>query len=78
MIKNEFYRKREDGTNLYKIYSDTNKFIREIETGIEYSVSIDVADKTYEETDKDIEIIEDMTETELKAQAYDILTGEVE
>ena len=61
MIKTEFYRKREDGIDLYRTYSDSNKYILQVETGIEYDEAIDVADKngniryTYEETNKDIE-----------------------
>lgn len=62
MVKTEFYRTREDGVNLYRTYSDENKMILQIETGIEYDEAIDVADEngniayTYEETDKDIEL----------------------
>ena len=61
MIKTEYYKTRKDGVNLYRTYSDENKVIRQIETGIEYDEAIDVADEngniryTYEETDKDIE-----------------------
>ena len=65
MIKTEYYGKNGLGVDLYKTYSDENKMIRQIETGIEYDEAIDVADEngniryTYEETDKDIEIIEE-------------------
>lgn len=61
MIKTEFYRTREDGIDLYRTYSDSNKYILQVETGIEYDEAIDVADEngniryTYEETEKDIE-----------------------
>lgn len=61
MIKIEFYKTREDGIDLYRTYSDSNKYILQVETGIEYDEAIDVADKngniryTYEETEKDIE-----------------------
>ena len=60
MIIREFYKTRKDGVNLYKTYSDLNKYIRQVETGVEYSEAIDVEDApyTYEETDKDIEIEE--------------------
>jgi hypothetical protein len=84
MIKTEFYKKREDGIDLYRTYSDENKYIKQVETGTEYIDAIDEADEnrniryTYEETDRDIETEEVSTEIELKAQAYDILVGEVE
>ena len=61
MIKVEFYITREDGVDLYRTYSDTDKYILQVETGIEYDEAIDVADGngniryTYEETEKDIE-----------------------
>lgn len=61
MIKIEFYRTREDGVDLYRTYSDSNKYILQVETGIEYDEAVDVADEngniryTYEETEKEIE-----------------------
>ena len=61
MIKTEFYRTREDEIDLYRTYSDINKYILQVETGIEYDEAVDVADEngnikyTYEETEKDIE-----------------------
>lgn len=61
MIKVEFYKTREDGVDLYRTYSDTDKYILQVETGIEYDEAVDVADEngniryTYEETNKDIE-----------------------
>ena len=61
MIVREFYRKREDGVNLHRTYSDKGMYIIQDQTGIEYSEAIDVEDKpyTYTETDKPIEPIED-------------------
>jgi hypothetical protein len=58
MIQREFYIKREDGVNLYRTFSDENKYIRQVETGYIYSEAIDVenAKYTYEETDKLIEV----------------------
>lgn len=59
MIKTEFYKTREDGVDLYRTYSDENKYILQVETGIEYDETIDVADEngniryTYEETEKE-------------------------
>ena len=64
MIKTEYYKTRKDGVDLYKTYSDENKIIRQVETGIEYEETIDVADEngnikyTYEEIEKDIEMEE--------------------
>jgi hypothetical protein len=61
MIKTEYVGKNGLGIDLYRTYSDENKYIRQIETGIEYEEAIDVADEngniryTYEETDKEIE-----------------------
>lgn len=57
MIVQEFYETRFDGVNLYRTYSDTNHYIRQIETGVVYSDAIDVesAPYTYEETEDIIE-----------------------
>lgn len=54
MIVTEFYDTRKDGVNLYKTYSDKNVYIRQFETGNEYSEAIDIegAGYTYEETEK--------------------------
>lgn len=55
MIIREFFRVREDGVNLYRIYSDKGVMIRQ-ETGNLYEESIDMEgiDHTYEETDIEI------------------------
>ena len=57
MIVREFYRQREDGVNLYRTYSDANKYIKKVGTNEEYSEAIDIEGAPYEyvETDKDIE-----------------------
>lgn len=54
MIVQEFYETRFDGVSLYRTYSDSNHFIRQIETGEIYSDAIDMegALYTYEETDE--------------------------
>lgn len=64
MIQREYYKTRKDGVNLFKTYSTENLYIRQIETGIEYSESIDVenAPYTYEETDRPIEVYEEIEE----------------
>lgn len=79
MIKKEFFKTRDDGVKLYKTYSDKNFRILQVETGIIYEEAIDIetSNYTYEETDELIEQ-EEINEIELKAQAYDIITGEVE
>ena len=57
MIVREFYEKRFDGVMLYKTYSDTGHYIKQLPTGVVYSEAIDVegAPYTYEETDELIE-----------------------
>jgi hypothetical protein len=57
MLKTEFFRKRKDGVNLYRTYSDANMLILQNETGIEYGEAIDIENSgyTYTETNKSIE-----------------------
>jgi hypothetical protein len=57
MIIREFYMTRKDGVNLFRTYSDNNRYIHKVGTDEEYSEAIDVegAPYTYEETDKEIE-----------------------
>lgn len=54
MIRKEFFMKRADGINLYLTYSDENKYIIQIDTGIIYESAVDVESSphTYEETDE--------------------------
>ena len=61
MIVREFYKQREDGVNLFRTYSDENKYIRKVGTNEEYSEAIDIegAPYEYEETDKEIEQYEE-------------------
>lgn len=56
MIVREFYRVREDGVTLYRTYSDSDHYIKQVETGAVYSEAIDVesAPYTYEETEEKI------------------------
>lgn len=61
-----------------RTYSDEDFYILQEQTGIEYTEAIDVmtANYTYIETDKPIEREEkEKTDTEQKAEAWDILTG---
>ena len=57
MIVKEFHRTRKDGVNLYRTYSDTDHYIVQNETGIEYTKAIDVEDApyTYRESERVIE-----------------------
>lgn len=61
-----------------RTYSDSGYLIRKIGTDEMYEEAIDLLETvvTYEETDIIIE--DEMSELEQKAQAYDILIGEVE
>lgn len=78
-IVREYYKTRKDGVSLYRTYSDEQFMIHKIGTEEYYSEAIDVenAPFEYEETTEKIEV-EEMSEIEQKAQAYDILVGEVE
>lgn len=60
MIVREFFQTREDGVNLFKTYSDANKYIKKVGTEEIYSEAIDVenASFTYEETEQEIENID--------------------
>lgn len=80
-IVREYYKTRKDGVSLYRTYSDEQFTIHKIGTEEYYSEAIDVenAPFEYEETTEKIEVEEtEQTEIEEKAQAYDILVGEVE
>lgn len=78
-IVREYYKTRNDGVNLYKTYSDECYVIHKLNTNEIYDEAIDVenAPYEYEETTEKIET-EEISEVEQKAQAYDILVGEVE
>lgn len=53
-------------------YSDENKYILQVETCVEYSDAIDLYPSayTYEETDHEIEPIEDTEEMEVDTDEY--------
>ena len=57
MLKTEFYKTRTDGVNLYRTYSDLNRYILQVDTGIKYTEAIDIesTSHTYEETEEAIE-----------------------
>ena len=69
MIKIEFFTKRSGNVILVKTYSTENKYIRQVETGLEYDEAIDIGvyengykplKYTYVETDKEIQIKEEI------------------
>lgn len=61
-----------------RTYSDENRYV--VRDGVSYSEAIDPVDsgRVYTEGDIMPEEVADMTETEAKAMAYDILVGEAE
>ena len=79
MIIKEFYKKRSDGINLYRTYSDSNLMIKQVETGDVYTEAIDVenAAYTYEETDMSIDA-DELTDMRLSAveRSINIITGQ--
>ena len=79
MIKKVFLKTRKDKVSLYKIYSDADFIIKKVGTDELYEEAIDVENMPfeYEETNEKIET-EEISEVEQKAQAYNILVGEVE
>ena len=74
MIKKEYYKTLEDGTVLVRTYSDSNHYLIEDGTGIEYSEAIDPEqmNRTYTESEKTIE--EDSITEESKLEDVDKLS----
>lgn len=70
MIQKELYMTRSDGVKLYRSYSDSNKYLLQVETGAVYGEAIDVEDAayTYQEVDR-----EETDETEDMREALEIL-----
>ena len=64
-----------NGRTLVRTYSDANRMIQQDGTGAVYAEAYDPVDsgRTYTETEESIET--DMTETEEKAKACDIIMG---
>ena len=71
MIKTEYFNTRNDGVVLVKTYSTENKYIKQLETNLEYDIAIDVGEVelgiykpknyTYEETGNEIKEDEVLT-----------------
>lgn len=61
-----------------RTYSDSNRYV--VRDDVSYSEAIDPvgSGRVYTEGEKMPEEVTDMTETEAKAKAYDILVGEAE
>ena len=76
MVKTEFYTIRSDGAILYRTYSDQGRTIIRND-GVEYGEPVDVENSGYTYTEGDY-LVDDLTETEAKALAYDIITGVAE
>lgn len=66
------------GRDFIRTYSDSNRYV--VRDGVSYSEAIDPvgSGRVYTEGDIMPEEVTDMTETEAKAMAYDILVGEAE
>jgi hypothetical protein len=62
MIVREFYQTRQDGVNLFRTFSNENKYIKKVGTNEEYSEAIDIEGAPYEyvETDREIEEYEEI------------------
>ena len=70
MIKTEYYMTRSDNEILVKTYSTDNKYIKQVETSVEYDIAIDVGILengvykpkyyTYTETNELIETIDEI------------------
>ena len=68
MVKKEYYKTLEDGTVLIRTYSDSNHYIIQDGTGIEYSEAIDPENmnRTYTESEKIIKEDSITKESELE------------
>ena len=68
MVKKEYYKTLEDGTVLIRTYSDSNHYIIQDGTGIEYSEAIDPEqmNRTYTESEKIIKEDSISEESELE------------
>jgi hypothetical protein len=74
MIHTEFYRTREDGINLYKTYSDNNKYIIQDQTSNKYIDAINIENSGYTYTESD-EIIKNEEEALFNEYSGDDITS---
>ncbi len=63
MIIKEFYRTREDGTNLYICYSDQDVYIRKKDSALKHEKVIQVENATTVYIETDIKIIKPVNRT---------------
>lgn len=58
MVKTTFFKTREDGVNLYRIYSDQNVKIKKVGTDIAQNQAfvVEGSPSVYVETDKPVEV----------------------
>lgn len=75
MIKFKYYSTLKDGTTLNTFYSDEGRYLIHDATNAEYTEAVDKAGNETAYTEGDYIPTEEMTETEEKAKAYDILMG---
>lgn len=75
MIKFKYYSTLKDGTVLNTFYSDEGRYLIHNDTGAEYDEAIDKEGNETAYTEGDYIPTEELTETEEKAKAYDILMG---
>ena len=62
MIIKEFYKTRNDGVNLYRMYSNESCYIKQNETGNIYEEAIDIENSLYTYQETDMKFSEDATE----------------
>lgn len=75
MIKFKYHSTLKDSTILNTFYSDEGRYLVHNDTGAPYDSVIDKAGNEKAYTEGDLMPTEELTETEEKAKAYDILMG---
>lgn len=65
MIKRELYTTFEDGTRLFRTYSDVRKKLIQVDTGIVYDEAIDIENTPHTYIESDEYIDDEVTEEEL-------------
>ena len=73
MVIKEFYRIREDGVNLNRVYSNNGFYLQQVETGIIYDEAIDIEDVNYTYIETDTPIEDQIATEDDYLQALDVL-----